>query len=100
MTPGDYNLNDGFSPGASILLRKGAAKAPSRQAGSAGHAEARPGSKLEKIAHLLTRKEGCTAADILRVTKWPSVSVPQQARALGLKLRTEKEGRTTRYWAS
>lgn len=60
----------------------------------------RPGSKLEKIAKLLTRKEGCTAVDILHATGWPAVSVRQQARALRIKLRTEKQGRVFRYWAA
>jgi hypothetical protein len=54
--------------------------------------EVRPGSKLEKIVKLLTRKQGCTAKEILDVCKWPSVSVPQQARAAGLKLIKQKNG--------
>lgn len=53
------------------------------------------------VAELLTRNEGCTAADILAATGWPSVSVPQQARSSGLELRTQKmPGQPTRYWAS
>lgn len=60
----------------------------------------RSGTKLELIVGLLKRKEGCTAADILKATLWPAVSVPQQARAAGLKLRTEKDGRALRYWAA
>lgn len=57
--------------------------------------------KREVVAELLTRNEGCTAADILAATGWPSVSVPQQARSSGLTLRTQKmPGQPTRYWAS
>jgi len=59
----------------------------------------RPGSKLEIIVGLLKRKEGCTTAQVLAATKWPSVSMPQQAKAAGLELDTVKEGRTTTYWA-
>lgn len=58
-------------------------------------------AKREIVADLLTRKEGCTTADILSATGWPSVSVPQQARSSGLVLRTQKmPGQPTRYWAS
>ena len=60
----------------------------------------RPGSKLEIVVGLLTRKEGCTTAEILAQCQWPSVSVPQQARAAGLRLRQEKDGKVTRYWGS
>lgn len=58
-------------------------------------------SKREIVAGLLTRREGCTTQDILAATGWPAVSVPQQARASGLVLKTEKlKGQPTRYWAS
>jgi Protein of unknown function (DUF3489) len=59
----------------------------------------RPGSKLEAIVALLKRPDGCTTADILKVTGWPSVSVPQQARAAGLTLIKSKDGSVTRYRA-
>lgn len=53
------------------------------------------------IAALLLRKGGTTNAEILAVTFWPSVSVPQQAKAAGLKLRKEKvQGKPTRYYGS
>ncbi len=60
----------------------------------------RPGSKLEIIGGLLARAKGCTRADVLAATDWPAVSMQQQATALGVKLRTEKEGRGMRYWAA
>lgn len=61
----------------------------------------RPGTKLAIVAGLLTRKEGCTGADVLKATAWPSVSMPQQAKAAGLKLRKEKaKGEPTRYFGS
>jgi len=59
----------------------------------------RPGSKLAIIVALLGRKEGCTTAEVLKATGWPAVSMPQQARAAGLKLRKKKDGKVTRYWA-
>jgi hypothetical protein len=74
-------------------------KGKTKQAATAP-AGVRPGSKLETIVGLLKRKDGCTAADVLKATGWPSVSMPQQARAAGLHLKTEKEGRSTRYWAA
>ncbi len=62
-------------------------------------------SKVETIGQLLRRKEGCTTAEVLKATGWPAVSMPQQARALGVKLKTEKvDGpngrRVTRYHAA
>lgn len=57
----------------------------------------RPGSKTEMIAGMLTRPEGCTTAEVLEATGWPTVSMPQQAKAAGLKLAKEKDGKVTRY---
>lgn len=77
-----------------------AVKGKTKAKGSAPAKGIRPGSKLETIVGMLKRKEGCTAAEVLAATGWPSVSMPQQARAAGLTLKTEKEGRTTRYRAA
>lgn len=74
---------------------KGAARNTARGAASGG---VRAGSKLEAIVSLLRRPEGCTSADVLAETSWPAVSLPQQAKAAGITLATEKEGRVTRYW--
>lgn len=82
------------------------AKAPKRAKASAAHpAEkktatdgVREGSKLETIVKMLQRPTGCTSKEVLEATKWPSVSMPQQAKAAGIELATEKTGRTTRYW--
>lgn len=58
-------------------------------------------SKTGVVADLLKRKSGCTAAEILKATGWPAVSVPAMAKAAGLKLRKEKEkGSPTRYFGS
>ena len=63
--------------------------------------EPRKGSKTAIIGDLLKRKEGCTTAEILAATGWPAVSVPQQAKAIGVGLRKErKPGEVTRYWAA
>lgn len=61
-------------------------------------ATVRGGSKLEAIVGLLRRPVGCTAAEVLAATGWPTVSMPAQAKAAGIELTTAKEGRTTRYW--
>lgn len=56
-------------------------------------------TKLALVAALLTRKQGCTSADVLKATGWPAVSMPQQAKAAGLKLTKEKtKGTNTRYF--
>lgn len=57
----------------------------------------KPGSKLDIIHKLLSRKNGCTAKDVMEACKWPSVSMPQQAKALDIKLSTEKIDGVTHY---
>lgn len=57
-------------------------------------------TKREIAANLLTREGGCTTKDILEATGWPAVSVPAIAKASGLTLRQEKDGRTTRYFGT
>ena len=59
----------------------------------------RPGSKVALIAELLTREWGCTQADVLTATGWPSVSMPQQARAAGITLVKRRVGGVNRYYA-
>lgn len=60
----------------------------------------REGSKLAIVGKLLARPEGCTTQDVLKATGWPSVSLPQQAKALGVTLKKEKDGNVTRYRAA
>lgn len=74
---------------------KGAQRAP--KATSAGP---RPGTKTALVADMLRRPEGCTAAEVMAACSWPAVSMPQQAKAAGLKLRKEKDGKVSRYWAA
>ena len=57
----------------------------------------RADSKTATVAAMLTRPGGCTSKDILDATGWPTVSVPQMAKAAGLKLSKTKEGRAFRY---
>ena len=56
-------------------------------------------SKTATVAKLLLRPNGCTRADILKATEWPSVSVQAMAVASGLKLITDKSERPFRYSA-
>lgn len=60
----------------------------------------RPGSKLELIVKMLRRDGGCTTKDVLKACDWPSVSMPQQAKAAGITLRKEKKDGVTRYYAA
>ena len=55
-------------------------------------------SKTAMVGQMLLDPRGCTTADILKATGWPSVSVPAQAKAVGLGLRKEKDGSVTRYF--
>jgi len=57
------------------------------------------GTKAALIGDLLRRKGGCTNADVLAATGWPTVSMPVQAAACGIKLGREKlPGKPTRYF--
>ena len=77
---------------------KAKAKTPAKRKNEAVIAgTVRAGSKLEAIVGLLKRPEGCTTKDVLDVTGWPSVSMPQQAKAAGLALQKAKDGNVTRY---
>ena len=58
--------------------------------------KAKPGSKLAIVGELL--KKGATAKEVLAATGWPSVSMPAQAKALGLDLVKVKDGKTFKYY--
>jgi hypothetical protein len=75
------------------------AKAPKKKASPTPSKEVRRVSKLEVIVGLMTRDGGCTVKDVLKATNWPTVSMPQQARAAGLELRKEKRDGVTYYSA-
>lgn len=79
---------------------KSSARTPVKAKASTKGKPANGKSKVALIAGLLTRKEGCTTADVLKACDWPSVSMPQQAKAAGLKLRKEMDGKVTRYYAA
>lgn len=55
-------------------------------------------TKAALIGTLLMNPKGCTTADMLKATGWPSLSVPRQAKMVGLGLRKEKDGKVTRYF--
>lgn len=91
---------------AARAASKAAAKAAAKSGGDgfekAERAEQGPraGSKTEVVANLLKRPEGCTTKDVLTATGWPTVSMPQQAKAAGLTLRKEKDGKVSRYFGA
>lgn len=63
------------------------------------HAGPRKGSKMEVLHRMLTRKSGCTRAQVLAETGWKAVSMQQIAEGLGLKLNLQKEkGSVTTYF--
>lgn len=64
-----------------------------------GKGRTRDGSKMAMIKSLLTRKNGCTARDVLDGTGWKAVGMPAMAKAVGLKLTKSKvKGEVTRYF--
>ena len=77
----------------------GPSRARARRDGGASRPTApSKGAKAKLIGDLLLRPEGCTSADVLAATGWPSVSMPAQAKACGLELRKEKIDGVTRYF--
>lgn len=81
-------------------VRKAASKKVAKN-GKPSSGGVREGSKRETVVGLLKRSGGCTRADVLAATGWPSVSLPSIAKASGLTLRKEKsEGQQTRYWGA
>lgn len=59
----------------------------------------RPNSKMGIIAGLLARKNGCTAMEVREACEWPSVSMPQQAKALGVELYKKKDDNGVTHYA-
>lgn len=61
----------------------------------------RPGTKLAIVADLLLRQEGTTRAEAMAATGWPSISMQDNARQLGLVLRSTRGfGGTLRYFGA
>jgi hypothetical protein len=54
-------------------------------------------NKSARIAAMLRRANGCTREEVLKETGWMAVSMQQQARAVGIKLKINKEQRPYRY---
>lgn len=74
---------------------------PARKAKGNAKPAGSKGSKVALIGTLLARKQGCTRADVLQATGWPAVSMQQQAKALGVKLKVQKlPGEVSRYYAA
>jgi len=61
--------------------------------------QARPGSKAHQIGEMLLRPQGVSGTEIRSQMNWPSVSIPQQARACGIAYTTVRTGREVRYYA-
>lgn len=62
--------------------------------------KARPNTKAYAIGEMFLRPEGVTAPEVLAVTGWPAVSMPQQAKQAGLQVTKQRRGRVVRYFAS
>jgi hypothetical protein len=78
--------------------KKKVGKARKTNNGTNGHSNR--SSKAAKIAEMLLRKEGCSAKEVLKATGWPTVSMPAQAKMVGLKLKKEKTDSGLRYYGS
>jgi hypothetical protein len=94
-------LPETTAPLADLSAKELKAHKPGKAKAAKAKGAKKSGTKLEMIVALLKRKQGCTTKDVLDATGWPAVSMPQQAKAAGLKLRKEKaKGEPTRYYAS
>jgi hypothetical protein len=83
--------------GAKKVVAKKAATAKGKKATGNG---VRPGSKLDILRGLLTRKSGCSHEEACKALGWTSVSMGLQANKLGLKMRREKtKDGVSRYYA-
>ena len=60
----------------------------------------RKGSALAKVAGMLRRPGGCTREQVLKATGWTAVSLQQQAKAAGVKLKIDKSERPFTYRAA
>lgn len=64
-----------------------------------GEYKPRKDSKMEVLYRMLTRKSGCTRAQVLIETGWKAVSMQQISAHLGLKLsQTKEKGSVTTYF--
>lgn len=86
------------SPGSGAVARAGQAGGM-RSTARAIAKGAKAGSKAAIIEALLRRPEGCTSADVLAATGWSAVSMPQQAKAIGVELVVDKINGRKRYRA-
>lgn len=57
------------------------------------------GTKMRRIEEMLRRGKGATAEELKEALGWPSISINQRARQLGIIVHSKKFGRQTRYWA-
>jgi hypothetical protein len=57
-------------------------------------------TKVARIGEMLMQPNGVTRKELLKFSGWPTMSVPQQARANGLVVRRRKVGTTMRYFGS
>lgn len=73
---------------------------PARVPRVRGLGKSAAGSKGAMIAEMMLRPGGCTTAEVLSATGWPSVSMPAAARSAGLALRRERVGGVLRYYGS
>ena len=53
--------------------------------------------KNEQIIKLMRRTNGVTRAEVLELTGWAAVSMQQQAKAAGVRLKIDKSARPFRY---
>lgn len=99
---GSYPFRESRSDKEATVILVGAkpwAGRPARPPSAEGRLATREGkSKKDLIGEMLLRPEGVTSKDVCEAMGWPSVSMPAQAKMVGLGLRKEKVEGVMRYW--
>ncbi len=78
--------------------KKAAPKKPKARA--AAKAAVKTTSKTVAVVAMLTRKSGCTRAEVLAATGWTAISMQQVAKVARLKLTAKKDGVCLRYFGA
>ena len=56
-------------------------------------------TKMQIIERMLRRQKGCTAKEVKEAVGWQSVSIPQRAEQLGIKIEKRIIVKEVRYYA-
>lgn len=83
------------------MTKKKAAKKPAKKkAAKTKRAEGELSPTLQKIADMLSRKDGASAEELCKALSWKGISVTMRAKDAGLKVRKERVDGVNRYYVA